>query len=321
MTKTLKIAAILFLAAAAAGAALPSLPQTPANSAPDFAALVRLFDYDSRRPLDIQDEIVAERDGVTIHDITYASPVYGRVPAYLIVPKGNGPFAAVLFGHWGGGDRTEFIAEAERYSRAGAVCLLPSYPWVRPSEWRRVVNRFDKPEEDKQNYIQAVVDLRRGIDLLLQRKDVDEKRLGYIGHSYGAQWGAILTAVDRRIQAAVLVAGVPDLDCLFMRDDPETTVFRKSLPPGQLEAYLKAQSVLSAVNYVGHASPVPLLFQFAAFDPNFGRDAMDRYYAAAKEPKRIIWYDAGHEMADPQAAKDRFAFLSAPLGLKDTSRR
>jgi dienelactone hydrolase len=305
----------------AAGVALASLLQTPSTAAPDFATLARLFDYDGRPPIDIQDKVVAERNGVTIHDITYASPVSGRVPAYLLVPKGKGSFAAMLFGHWGGGDRTEFIAEAERYARAGAVCLLPSYPWVRPAEWRREVNRFDKAEEDKKNYIQAVVDLRRGIDLLLERKDVDRARLGYIGHSYGAQWGAILAAVDRRIKAAVLVAGVPDLDCLFMRDDPETIAFRKSLPPGQIEAYLKAQSVLSAVNYVGHASPVPLLFQFAAFEPNFGRDAMERYYVAAKEPKRILWYDTGHEMADPQAAADRFAFLSGPLGLKDISER
>jgi cephalosporin-C deacetylase-like acetyl esterase len=43
--------------------------------------------------------------------------------------------------------------------------------------------------------IQAVVDLRRGIDLLLARSDVDPKRLAYVGHSYGAQWGSILSAL------------------------------------------------------------------------------------------------------------------------------
>lgn len=28
------------------------------------------------------------------------SPLGGRVPAYLVVPAGRGPFAATLFGHW-----------------------------------------------------------------------------------------------------------------------------------------------------------------------------------------------------------------------------
>jgi dienelactone hydrolase len=50
----------------------------------------------------------------------------------------------------------------------------------------------DKPEVDRKIEIQAVVDLRRGIDLLLARSDVDQTRLAYVGHSYGAQWGSIL---------------------------------------------------------------------------------------------------------------------------------
>lgn len=36
-----------------------------------------------------------------------------------------------------------------------AVCLLPAYPWVRPPQWRRTVNQFDKPEDDRRTYLQA----------------------------------------------------------------------------------------------------------------------------------------------------------------------
>lgn len=66
------------------------------------------------------------------------------------------------------------------------------------------MEHIDKPEMDRQAEIHAVVDLRRGIDLLLARPDVDPRRLAYVGHSYGAQWGAILSAVDKRIKTAVL---------------------------------------------------------------------------------------------------------------------
>ena len=295
---------------------LPAHGQAPSPSDP--AALARLFDYDSKSPIDVQDKVIAERDGVTIHDLTYASPVSGRVPAYLVAPNGKGPFAAILFGHWGEGVRTEFIAEAVRYAKAGAVCLLPAYPWVRPPQWRRLVNQFDKPEEDRKIYIQAVVDLRRGIDLLLQQPAVDRTRLGYVGHSYGAQWGAILTAVDRRIKAAVLVSGVPDLDCILMRDDPDMLALRKSLPAGMMETYLKTLSALSAINYVPRSAPTPLFFQFSRFERNFERDAMERYYAAASQPKRVLWYDTGHEVLDVQAIVDRGRFLAEQLGLKLT---
>jgi hypothetical protein len=36
------------------------------------------------------------------------------------------------------------------------------------------------------------------IDSLLARPDLDPKRLAYVGHSYGAQWGSIFSAVDRQ---------------------------------------------------------------------------------------------------------------------------
>jgi len=72
-----------------------------------------LFDYDPKQPLDVQDTVIAQFSGGTLHDITYASPRGGRVGAYLVVPEGRGPFAAILFGHWGNGTRAEFIPEAK----------------------------------------------------------------------------------------------------------------------------------------------------------------------------------------------------------------
>jgi hypothetical protein len=52
-------------------------------------ALLRHFDYDSKAPLDVQEAGVEQRGDVAIHDISYASPKGGRVPAYLVVPKGR----------------------------------------------------------------------------------------------------------------------------------------------------------------------------------------------------------------------------------------
>lgn len=39
------------------------------------------FDYDQKAPLDVQEAGVEQRGDVTIHDISYASPKGGRVPA------------------------------------------------------------------------------------------------------------------------------------------------------------------------------------------------------------------------------------------------
>src|SRR5581483_2459656 len=184
--------------------------QTEPKSAPDFSSATRLFDYDVKQPLNIRQKMIEEFDGGTLYDINYTSPKGGPVAAYLVVPKGEGPFAAVLFGHWGNGTRAEFIPEAKIYARAGAVSLIPNYPWDRPQPWHKALDHLDKPDLDREIEIQVVVDLRRGIDLLLARPDVDAKRLAYVGHSYGAQWGSILTAVDKRMKTSVLMAGVAE---------------------------------------------------------------------------------------------------------------
>ena len=162
----------------------------------------RLFDYDRTKPLELRvvaEEKVEKVDGVTVQDISYLSARKGRVPGYLVVPSGQGPFAGVVFMHWGQGDRTEFLSEAVLLARRGAVSLTIDAPDNRPDveSYRFVAD----PEAEREGYLQLVCDLRRGLDLLASRKDVDPKRIGYVGHSLGATWGGALAGVDERFAA------------------------------------------------------------------------------------------------------------------------
>lgn len=305
----MKSTALFLLAALALSFAGHAQEKTATDSA-------RLFDYDAKQPLDIQQTHTYDRDGgVNVIDLTYASPRQGRVTAFLVVPPGKGPFAAILFGHWGGGNRTEFLSEAELYGQAGALSLLIDYPWTRPAPWRRSIPNLDKPELDLEIQSQAVVDLRRGLDLLLARPDVDPKRVAYVGHSFGAQWGAILAAVDKRIKTAVLVGGTPTTADVWLHDDPDNVEFLKTNRE-KVDKYLAGTQPLNAINFIGRSAPIPLLFQFAGFEQNFSREAMDRYYAAAGEPKEVKWYDTGHDLNDFQAMLDRAAWLEKQIGLR-----
>ena len=293
----------LFLAVALAA-------QTAAKPAADVLAAVHLFDYDQKQPLGIHDKIIEEFTDGTLHDITYTSPKGGPVGAYLVVPKAKGPFAAVLFGHWGNGTRAEFIPEAKIYARAGAVSLIPDYPWDRPQPWHKTPDHFDKPEIDREIEIQAVVDLRRGIDLLLARPDIDSKRLAYVGHSYGAQWGSILSAVDKRMKTSILMAGVAEMaDILLRSDDPGMVDFRKTQPAGQLEKYSQVTGDIDAIHFVGRASPIPLLLQFESYEQYFDKISMEHYVSAASDPNKVLYYDTGHDLNDPQALEERYDWL------------
>jgi cephalosporin-C deacetylase-like acetyl esterase len=125
--------------------------------------------------------------------------------------------------------------------------------------------------------IQAVVDVRRGIDLLLARSDVDPERLAYVGHSYGAQWGSILSAVDRRRKTSVLMAGVAEMaDILLRSHDPGMVDFRKTHPAGQMEKYSQVTGDIDAIHFVGRALPISLPFQFANYEQYFDKTSMER---------------------------------------------
>ena len=58
------------------------------------------------------------------------------MPAYLVVPSGKAPFAAVIWGHWYWENsefrnRKEFLAEAVVLAHAGVVSLLTDGPIAR----------------------------------------------------------------------------------------------------------------------------------------------------------------------------------------------
>lgn len=280
-----------------------------------------LFAYQRSAPLLVTDSTVrAFDDGITLHSLSFESPRGGRIGAYLVLPRGHGPFPAVLFGHWGLGTRTEFIPEALLYARLGAISLLIDWPWTRPPPHHRDEGPLDKPEMDRDVHIQAVVDLRRSVDLLTTRPDVDPLRLGYIGHSYGAQFGAILGAIDRRLRAVVLMAGVADNAALLLEtEDPDMVAYRNHWSQEQLTRYIEINTPLDAVGWVGRISPTPLLMQFAQYD-RFTEASMRRYADAAGEPKTVLWYPTGHELNDPQAYVDRAAWIAQRLGLPSPTR-
>jgi cephalosporin-C deacetylase-like acetyl esterase len=54
---------------------------------------------------------------------------------------------------------------------------------------------------DRSSRQPETIDLRRAVDLLIARPDVDQRRLAYVGINYGAAMGGLLAGVEDRIKA------------------------------------------------------------------------------------------------------------------------
>ncbi|HEY0510738.1 MAG TPA: alpha/beta fold hydrolase [Thermoanaerobaculia bacterium] len=280
----------------------------------DLAAGRRLFDDDANQPLDVREARTESRGDVRIVDLSYASPLGGRVPAYLILPPGAGKHPAVLFLHPGQGSRSTFVDEAVSLAKErGFAALTISAPFLRPeNKGRRGGNPWD-PAMSRKEQIQTIVDLRRGFDLLAARPEVDPRRLAYVGHSLGATVGGTLAGIEKRPIAFVLMAGYPALTRgTAQGHDQGSLAFQELLTPEQQKAYVDALAPIDAVHYVGDAAPAKLLFQFARRDEFITPVDAAIYLQAASEPKEVQWYDTDHYFNE-EARRDRGAWLEGIL--------
>jgi cephalosporin-C deacetylase-like acetyl esterase len=263
-----------------------------------------MFDYDRTIPLQVQESSAEKRGAAIVHDLSYASPTLGRVSAYLTEPAEKSRCPAIIFLHWGQGDRATFLSEALAYAESGVESLL-----VDESPLRHFPMPNQMTSDGARAYVvQCVTDLRRGVDLLVSRKEVDSDRIGYVGHSLGASMGGQFAGVEKRVMAHILMAGYADMSQHLAKMSQ-----RYFLTSG--EEFLRVAGPLDGVNFVGDAAPSAILFQFALRDEVITKEDADLYFNAARQPKEIRWYDVGHEF-NQAALSDRAAWLGEKLGFR-----
>jgi dienelactone hydrolase len=289
--------------AAPSTTASPTATESPIPSV-DVAAARSAFDYPA---VEGAFEVLSSKDqgGATVRDVTYASVGGRTVSAWLVEPGGKGPFPAALFLHWYAtnepdGNRTEFLDEAVELAGTGVVSLLPQevFPWSAPPAGAAA---------DRQAVIDQVVDLRVGLDRLLARPNVDPKRVAVVGHDFGGMYAALIAGLDRRVDAAVVMAGVPHFADWYLR-------YWHPVPRAEEPAYKATMLDVDPVTFLPDA-PGALLFQFASSDRYVSTGAIDTWTAAAPQGAQTKTYDWNHSLRTEAARQDRDDFLTTGLGV------
>ena len=283
----------------------------------------KLFNYNRQRPLAITRQALTTRlsanelRGVTVESITYASPKGGEVPALLVVPKRRGPFPGVIVQHGLPSTKEDFLPVGIDLARTGAVAILIDAPFNRPQQGT-IRSDISGTPKDRDEQIQLIVDLRRAVDLLIARPDVDADRLAYVGISYGAAMGGLLAGVEDRITAYVLAVGDGGLVSHFTGpNDPQPP---QSMSAEDWQRWLAAMRPIEPINFIGQATPAALLFQAGTKDELVPPEDARRYQQAARQPKEVRWYEAGHEL-NCTARKDMMAWLARHIGIDPTRYR
>lgn len=265
-----------------------------------------LFSYDRQIPYDMRLVSSRESEGVVVENLTFAMPSGLRRAAYRVRPVAPGRCPAVLYVHWyEPGDptsrRSEFLEEARTMARRGCISLLVETIW---SDDDFFIKRTQA--DDEKLSVQAAVELRRSLDFLLDDPQVDQQRVGFVGHDFGAMYGILMGCVDARPACYALLAGTARFSDWFL--------YYPRLEGAERERYIEQMTWLDPITHVGKLAPAALFFQFGDNDPHVPVERARALFEAACQPKQAAWYAAGHGLNE-QAAQERMAWLGEKLAL------
>jgi dienelactone hydrolase len=247
------------------------------------------------------------QEGIETQVLVMQTPFGYRRTAALFHPEGDSPCAAILYIHWyepaaPDSNRGQFEEEAGEMARAGAACLLIETLWSDPDFF---IKRTQ--EDDLQNSVEEVVNIRRAMDLLLSQPNVDPKRFACVGHDFGGMYGVLAGSLDRRPSHYVVMAATPRF--------PDWYLYLPALEGEPRQAFIRQMAEIDPIVHVPNLAPAPIFFQVATEDPHVPRERAEEFFAAAREPREMKWYTAGHGL-NQESTQDRKAWLKEKLGLR-----
>lgn len=293
---------LLFMSCALPGVFAQSaddLIQAPVDNT-EYQRILEYYAYDSGIPSDPR--FYGEwpwRGPHILYKLSYRGVREQRVPAYLAIPKEKKseklPVVVLMHGwnlFWGK-DEDWVQGWISVLTEQGYAVLAPDHFLFGE---RKIEGGFDEGSNRGPYYYrdwmtQSVVDLRRGIDYLLTRSDIDPDRIAVLGGSMGGWIGSILTAVEPRIKTSVLI--VPAME-------PVTD----QTPPGR---------VINSANFIPRYKNVSLLMAIAKKDNPVRNEISRLLFKKAPVKKKLVEYDEGHFLDPKKYNKEILDWLSENL--------
>src|SRR6266436_2368865 len=254
-----------------------------------------LYSYD-RTPLDAKVESEDDsspywrRQRITFH------AAYGNesVIAYLFLPKnGSPPYQTVIYFPHSGAQMFHTVEDTQLslidfMVKSRRALMFPIY--------KDTYERLGTPPDsgtnaERDETIQQAKDLRRSVDYLETRPDIDRGRFAYYGISWGAVDGPIMLAVENRFKAAVLAAGGCNNQKVLPEVDP--------------------------MNFATHVR-IPVLMVNGRYDfvlpLETCQEPLFRLLGVPPQDKRHVLFDTGHAPPQLPVMKEALNWLDRYLG-------
>ena len=299
-------------------------PFTLPPPADNAEAMRRAFyTYDRQMPLNPDIKPLDSNTIRTRYSLTYDSVHDQRVTAIVALPKHfTAPFPAVLLVHGSGGNKdTSYIAACSEMLTSQGYATLSidtQYHGDRRRPGRSGEIHMPDSFTMRDAWVQTVVDLRRAVDYLDTRPDIDPGKIGYLGFSQGAMIGSVVGGVEARISCFCLAVPGGGFVNIVQHID-EYPVLKAHWPiqvtPDVLKTVEEVSNITDPIYYVGRILPRPLLIIVAKNDEIIPPSASQALIVAAhaKEPDNVKRWASGHVL-NPNCLFDVRDFFNASMG-------
>ncbi len=234
-----------------------------------------------------------------VEKVSFAAAYEGeRVPAFLYLPKNSSPpFQTIIYFPCADANyysSSKFIENSLSYFafiplvKNGRTVMFPVYKgtYERRSDALAALLGSENTHQYAEYFIKLVKDLRRSIDYLETRPDIDSKKLGYLGFSWGGHYGAIIPAIEERLKVSILNAG---------------GMWGCALPE------------VNQINYVSRVK-IPTLMLNGKYDLGLSIKPMFDLLGTPAADKRLILYDTDHIIPLNECIKESIKWLDKYFG-------
>jgi formylglycine-generating enzyme required for sulfatase activity/dienelactone hydrolase len=264
-----------------------------------FAAYRRMYDYDRTKLNAVVDTTDEQTDDWVREKVSFdAAYNHERMAAYLYLPKhGKPPYQAIVF--FPGSNAIHDRSSSKDITTFTFDFIIKSGRAVIHPIYKSTYERQDSLHSDyadlsnfyKDHVIAWAKDMRRSIDYLETRSDIDTARVAYYGVSWGGYLGGLMPAVEPRFKAVVLlVAGLE-----FQRGQPEA----------------------EPINFLPRIK-IPVLMLNGQYDHYFpvetSQRPMFRLLGTPADKKRQVISEGGHFVPRTQLVKETLDWLDRYLG-------
>jgi dienelactone hydrolase len=268
-----------------------------------FAAYREQFAYDPR-PLAARVETRDDSHEGWVREKVSFNAAYGgeRVIAQVFLPRrAASPFQAVVYfpGGMAFGSRPsdaleegiEFKQNLSFFVQTGRAVLYPVFKWAHERRAPGDEPPADGTREEAVWQIRQVQDVRRSVDYLVSRADIDPQRLAFCGFSWGGWLSSVVLAVEDRFRVGIVHSG-------------------------GLEGW-HARPEVDPLNYVSHVR-LPLLMLNGRYDLTVPLETQARpmfeRLGTPDRDKRLYVADSDHWIPRTELVRESLAWLDKYLG-------